>query len=107
MSAQEDDSAVVFCTASRGEAESLARVLVEERLASCVNISQVRSCYIWMDKLNLDDESLLIIKTTKSLFELLRKRILELNSYALPEIIMLPIIEGHQPYLDWMAQSVG
>ena len=85
----------------------MARALVEERLAACVNISPVRSCYIWEGKLNLDEEALLIIKTTKSQFEPLQKRILELHSYAVPEIIALPIIEGHQPYLDWMAQSVG
>jgi periplasmic divalent cation tolerance protein len=67
----------------------------------------VRSCYIWEDKLNFDDEALLIIKTKKDLFEPLRKRIVELHSYAVPEIISLPVVEGHQPYLDWLAQMTG
>ncbi len=54
---------VVFCTTSPGEAERIARALVEERLAACVNITPVRSCYLWEGKLNLDEEELLIIKT--------------------------------------------
>jgi periplasmic divalent cation tolerance protein len=107
VSQPENVFVVVFCTAALGEAEPLARALVQEHLAACVNISPVRSCYIWEGKLNLDEEALLIIKTTKSQFEPLQKRILELHSYAVPEIIVLPIIEGHQAYLDWTAQSVG
>lgn len=103
----ETDFVVVCCTASPGEAESLARALVEEHLAACVNIASVRSCYIWEDKLNLDCEALLIIKTTMSRFQPLQKRILELHSYAVPEIIALPVAEGYQPYLDWVARSVG
>ena len=105
MSRPENDFVVVFCTAPQGEAESLAKTLVEERLAACVNISPVRSCYIWEGKLNLDEETLLIIKAKKSRFEPLKNRILMLHSYAIPEIIALPIIAGHQPYLDWISQS--
>jgi periplasmic divalent cation tolerance protein len=107
VSGLENEFIVVLCTAAPGEAEPLARALVQERLAACVNLSPVRSCYIWEGKTNLDEEMLLIIKTKKSQFEPLKKRILELHSYAVPEIIALPIVEGHQPYLDWIAQSVG
>jgi periplasmic divalent cation tolerance protein len=107
MSQNDDDFIVVFCTAVQGEAEGVARALVEEQLAACVNILPVRSCYVWEGKQICDDEALLVIKTAVSQFEPLRKRILELHSYAVPEIIALPIIRGHQPYLDWMAQSIG
>jgi periplasmic divalent cation tolerance protein len=103
VSDPENGFIVVFCTAPPGEAEVLAKTLVEEQLAACVNISPVRSCYIWEGKLNLDEEALLIIKTTKSRFEPLKNRILVLHSYAIPEIIALPIIAGHQPYLEWMS----
>jgi len=85
MSQPENDFVVVFCTAPQGEAESLAKTLVEEQLAACVNISPVRSCYIWDGKLNLDEETLLIIKTKKSRFEPLKDRILMVHSYAIPE----------------------
>lgn len=103
----ETDLLVVYCTASPEEGDALARALVEERLAACVNIASVRSCYIWEGKVNLDPEALLIIKTTRDRFGALRKRIVELHSYSLPEIIALPVAEGHQPYLDWLARSVG
>lgn len=105
MNRPEDDFVVVFCTAPPGEADALARTLVEEHLAACVNISPVRSCYIWEGKLNRDDEALLIIKAKKSRFEPLRDRILTLHSYAVPEIIALPVVAGHQPYLDWLSRS--
>lgn len=105
MSPQEDDFVVVFCTAPQGEADTLARTLVEEHLAACMNISPVRSCYMWEGKLNQDDEALLIIKAKKSRFEPLKDRILVLHSYAVPEIIALPIVAGHQPYLDWLSGS--
>jgi periplasmic divalent cation tolerance protein len=104
---EEADFLVVLCAAAPVEADVLAGRLVEERLAACVNIAPVRSCYIWEGKLCRDDEALLIIKTNRGRFELLRKRIVELHSYAVPEIISLPVVEGHQPYLDWLARSVG
>ena len=104
---RKDDFLVVYCTAPPEEADALARTLVQERLAACVNIAPVRSCYIWEGKLNFDAEVLLIIKTTRGRFEALRKRIVELHSYSLPEIIALPVAEAHQPYLDWLAHSVG
>lgn len=103
MNEPENDYIVVFCTAPPDEAEALAKRLVEEQLAACVNISPVRSCYIWEGKLNLDEEALLIIKTRKDRFEQLKNRILVLHSYTIPEIIALPIIAGHQPYLEWMS----
>ena len=55
----------------------------------------------------MEDEELLIIKTEQRMIEQVMSRITELHSYKVPEIIVLPIIEGHQPYLDWISQSVG
>ena len=104
---QETEFLVVFCTAAPGEADGLARALVEERLAACVNIVPVHSCYMWDGKVNMGGEVLLIIKTTKPGFESLKKRILEKHSYSVPEIIAVPVVEGHQAYLDWLAQSVS
>jgi len=103
----ETDLLVVFCTAAPSEAETLAGRLVEEKLAACVNIAAARSCYILEGKLCRDDEALLILKTKKSLFDLLRKRIVELHSYAVPEIIALPVVEGHRPYIEWAIASLG
>jgi len=102
-----NEFAAVFCTAAPVDADRIARALVEERLAACVNIASIRSCYIWEGALSQDKEELLIIKTRKILIEPLKKRILDLHSYSLPEIVVLPIIDGYQPYLDWMAQSTS
>ena len=98
---------VVLCTASPDNGEMIAKSLIKEHLAACVNISSVNSCYLWEGKLNLDREALLIIKTEQTRIKEMISRIRELHSYELPEIIVLPIIDGYQPYLDWISQSVG
>jgi periplasmic divalent cation tolerance protein len=107
MSELYNDFVVVFCTAAPGDADEIARTLVEERLAACVSIASIRSCYLWEGAIRQDKEELLIIKTRKALIEPLKRRIMDLNSYSLPEMIVLPIIDGYQPYLDWIAQSTG
>ena len=98
---------VVLCTTAPNESDKIAGALVKERLAACVNIVPIRSCYIWEGKLNMDHEEILIIKTEQRMIEPLKKKITELHSYSIPEIIVLPMIEGYQPYLDWISQSVG
>jgi periplasmic divalent cation tolerance protein len=97
---------VVLCTAGQTEAEKLAEALVTERLAACVNAGPVRSCYIWEGKLCWDAEVLLIIKTAAERVEAIKKRISELHSYAVPEVIVLPIVDGSSDYLDWVNSAV-
>src|SRR5262245_3637173 len=96
---------IVYVTAgSPAEGDRLARALVDERLAACVNrIAPVQSVYRWEGKLEQSEEQLLIIKTQKELFAALEKRVRELHSYSVPEIIALPIIDGSQDYLRWLA----
>jgi periplasmic divalent cation tolerance protein len=104
------DKIVVLVTCgSRKEARRIARALVEKRLAACVNEigAPVRSVYRWKGKVETAEEFLLLIKTAKGRFAGLRAAILELHSYDVPEIIALPIVEGSQAYLDWIAESVG
>ncbi len=98
---------VVLCTAPAGGAEKIARVLVDERLAACVNVSQVKSYFTWEGKPSQDNEELMIIKTERRMIEPLKKRIKELHSYQLPEIIVLPISDGDEAYLQWIRNSVG
>lgn len=99
--------AVILCTAPLGGAEKIARALVKERLAACVNVSQVRSYFAWEGRLSEEDEELMTIKTERRMIEPLKKRIKELHSYQVPEIIVLPIAEGDEPYLRWLNNSVG
>jgi len=97
---------VLFCTASVDESEKLAKVLVEERLAACVNIANVASYYRWEGEFCEDKEALLIIKTEKSRVDEIIERTKELHSYELPEIIALPIVAGYDKYLEWVDESV-
>lgn len=98
---------VVLCTTSSQEsANALAKVLVTEKLAACVNqFPSIKSTYAWEGKLEESTETMMLIKSSSELWDLLRARILELHSYDVPEIIALPIIEGHKPYLDWIGES--
>jgi len=85
----------------------MAKALVEERLAACVNVAQVRSHFVWEGRLCSEPEELMIIKTEQRMVEALKDRILALHSYQVPEIIVIPIKDGHQPYFKWIDQSVG
>jgi periplasmic divalent cation tolerance protein len=97
---------VVLCTAPPGGSDKIARTVVEEGLAACVNVSPVRSYFIWRRKPFNEREELMIIKTEQRLSDKVRARIKELHSYELPEIIALPIIAGDEGYLQWLSQSV-
>jgi periplasmic divalent cation tolerance protein len=99
---------IVFVTCQgAGEAESIARTVVEEHLAACVNVMPgVKSCYMWEREMKWSEEVLLLIKTTEARFLALQGRIRELHSYDVPEIVAVPIEIGFDKYLEWVAQSV-
>jgi uncharacterized protein involved in tolerance to divalent cations len=101
------DYILVFITASsEKEGEKIASALLKEKLAACVNmISGVKSTFRWKGQICAEDEVLLIAKTKDILFESLKKRVLELHSYEVPEIIALPILAGFEKYLDWMKKE--
>ena len=98
---------VTLCTVPDRECgEKIARALVDEHLAACVNIVPgVASVYRWKGKVERAEECLLIIKTGVSRFDVLKRRIQELHPYELPEIIALPIIHGSREYLKWITDS--
>ena len=89
-------------------AAELARVLVQEKLAACCNIlPAVRSIYRWEDKLQDENEVLVLIKTRSEQFERLKARVLELHPYEVPEVIAIPVEAGYAGYLEWMAKSMA
>ena len=98
---------VVLVTAgSKEEAQKIARGLLEEKLAACVNIIDgVESHFWWQGKIDIVKEALLVIKTKKELFNKLAKKVKSLHSYTVPEIIALPIIAGNKGYLNWINDS--
>lgn len=100
---------VVYITApNEDEAARMAKALVEARLAGCVNIIRnIRSIYSWQGRIEDEPEVLMVVKTQKSLFEELSKKVRELHSYSVPEIIAIPIIEGSQDYIRWLKEVTG
>jgi periplasmic divalent cation tolerance protein len=102
------DKVVILVTvANRREGRRIARHLVENRLAACVNMTQtIQSIYRWEGKLVEDEELLLVIKSARPLFPEIKTAITQIHTYHTPEIICLPIIEGSENYLQWMSDSV-
>ena len=86
-------------------ASRIAIALITRHLAACVNIlPSISSVFWWEGRVDRCHETLLIIKTTASRFSLLKRAILELHPYTVPEVIALPIAAGHPPYLKWVRQ---
>jgi periplasmic divalent cation tolerance protein len=88
-------------------AQTLARVLVQERLAACVNIlAPCVSVYEWKGELEQASEIPLLIKTTEAVYAALEQRLHALHPYDVPEIIALPVSQGLPAYLTWVSQAV-
>ena len=102
------DKVIVYTTCGNiTEAESIARNLIDNRLAACVNvIPGLLSYYRWQGKVENDTELLLMIKTAGNLIDEVRNALETLHSYDLPEMIVLPIIGGSPNYLEWLEQEV-
>lgn len=102
------DLRIVLTTAgSQSEARRIAEVLVERKLAACVNIiSRVQSIYRWEGKTQETEEWLLVIKSMKDSFAKLKDAIKELHPYELPECLSLSVEEGSEEYLNWVKDSM-
>jgi periplasmic divalent cation tolerance protein len=101
----------LLCFSTCPDAETAARIartLVEERLAACVNqVPGIRSTYRWQGKIHDDAEVLLVIKTTRDHFDALRARLVEMHPYQVPELVALDIADGLPAYLDWLARETS
>lgn len=101
------DKRIVLTTAgTRDEAGKIARALVEQRLAACVNVTHVESVYRWKGKVENAEEWLLLVKTTAAAFDQVHAAIQELHSYELPECVMLTMEGGSEEYLAWIGENV-
>jgi periplasmic divalent cation tolerance protein len=98
------DRQLIYITASSDEeARTIARTLVEERLAACANIlGRIGSVYWWEDELQEDDEVALIVKSTDALVPRIVERVKALHSYDCPCVVALPISAGNAAFLDWI-----
>jgi periplasmic divalent cation tolerance protein len=102
------DKIVILSTcSSEAEAEKIARLLVEERLAACVNvIPRMRSFYRWNGAVESAEECLLVIKSARDLFERLRAVLEQAHSYEVPEAIAIPILDGAETYMSWLESNL-
>ncbi len=103
------DKIVVLSTCGSADlADRIARALVEKKLAACVNvIPAIRSIYRWKDAVEVDSEVLLVIKSSRALFDRLRAEIEKLHSYEVPEVVALPIVEGSEAYMHWLDRELA
>jgi periplasmic divalent cation tolerance protein len=103
------DKVIAFTTcSSESEALSIARGLLDARLAACVSVSQpVRSLYHWQGAIQDDAEHVLTIKTRRGLVPRLKAELRAAHSYTTPELVVLPIVDGLPDYLDWMDKELA
>lgn len=99
---------IVMCTCpDEATASDIARALVEEQRAACVNIlGPVRSIFRWEGRISDESEVLLIAKTTDAAYAGLEARVITLHPYDVPEVIALPVSAGAAAYLGWVGESV-
>jgi periplasmic divalent cation tolerance protein len=98
------DKIIVFSTCSTPEeAAKIARKLIEERLAACVNVApRIRSFYRWKGVIQESDECMLVIKTSRERFDRLRIELEKVHTYEVPEVVAAPVVDGSPNYLNWM-----
>ena len=103
------DAVIVLTTIGTStDGEALARTLVAERLAACVNLlPEMQSIYQWKGELTADGERQLIIKTTVARLDALTTRLHELHPYEVPEFLILPVTGGSTGYLRWLTESTA
>jgi periplasmic divalent cation tolerance protein len=108
MENQPADPIVVFITAaSAEEAMRIAEVLVDSKLATCVQVlPEMHSIYLWKGEVERAREGLMIAKTTLAKFDGLQSQVRAIHSYETPEIIALPIVAGSEDYLKWLTSSL-
>ncbi|MFP3197483.1 MAG: divalent-cation tolerance protein CutA [Sulfolobaceae archaeon] len=100
-------SLLLSTTNTMENAKKIAKTLVDERLAACVNIvPYIKSFYVWEGKTVEDDEILVVIKTTAEAKEKVIKRVKELHTYQVPEVIAIDFNSGLPEYLQWLTESV-
>jgi len=93
---------VFTTTGKKKDAEKIAEVLLQSRLAGCVQIMPVESSYLWKGAIEKSREYLCLIKSRQSLYKKIEKAIKKYHSYEVPEIIVTPVLKGSRMYLEWL-----
>ncbi|MCW6038346.1 divalent-cation tolerance protein CutA [Spirulina subsalsa FACHB-351] len=98
---------ILVTASSETEAKTIARYLVESKLAACVSLTPIHSIYTWQGSIESAQEWQLVIKTNLAHYAAIEAKVQELHSYEVPEIIALPIVEGSAAYLGWIAENTA
>ena len=108
MSEQTNDQIVVLMTApNAAEATRIAEILVEQKLAACVQIlPPMTSIYVWKGEVQRESEILLVAKSARAKFDELESAVRAIHSYETPELIALPIVAGSPAYLSWLSSCL-
>jgi len=98
---------VLITAANESEAKRLAAALIDDRLASCVQIlPKIESVYRWEGEIQRETEILLLIKTTANKFDELEVAVRRLHSYEVPEILAVPVAKISEPYFKWLVEAL-
>ncbi len=96
---------IITTCENKEQARNLARGLVENKLAACIQLIPIESIYRWEGKLTETEEILLLVKTKSNLFSEIEKYITSHHTYSTPEILSLPIEKGFEKYLNWIDEN--
>lgn len=86
-------------------AKNLARILLTEKLAACVEFSEIESNYIWQGEIKNEREILVTIKSKAELYQKIEKTIVENHDYEIPQVIAININQGFKPYMEWLSTN--
>lgn len=102
-----DNKYIIITTTfeNKEEANKIIEILLEERLVSCCQLSNIESSYQWKGKIEHTNELLLQMKSKKELFKEIEKVILENHSYETPQLVAYDIVDGFKEYLDWIGEE--
>lgn len=94
-------------TKNKSEAKKIGKILLQERLAACINIfDNMQSMYWWKGKIEEANETVLVAKTTKKLFPKVSKKVKSIHSYSVPCILQLEVKDGNKEYVKWLLENI-
>lgn len=98
--------ALVYITCgSLKDTQRIAQILVKKKLVACVNYLPVTSVYRWEGKIQNDTEYLLLCKTRRGHFDKIKDEVVKIHPYDIPAITLVPVLDGYDKYLQWVAES--
>ena len=96
---------VLTTTNSISNKQALIHAVLQEQLAACIQSMPIESHYVWQDEVCIDEEWLLVMKTTQRCYRALETLIVEEHDYDTPQVVKLPFTEGFNPYLAWLDEN--